>query len=478
MQNDQDPASEVVLRIGGAHQHFGTESKLDSRADSLDAEALPPDSVYNSHKTSNPGSTVARPMTRSQSLRKSATCTGENKSALRENGSKQVPENVASAAHQGKDSSANTRHHVSSRIAPGSVSTAQKKNGLERTRSSAASHKRTQSASSQSVGRSTLSSNFHLRSTSNVPKHAAQNLARPSADPLSDIGVKTKTETILADSKLQRPAFSTFQQHFSPKKIVQAPQTSSLSAIADDASASQQQPSVDDVRLQAELLQLHILHKSSLDIPKRWENSAQRSLKLEFQNISRKHKRMLEDETLAKCKYNQMAMKEWTKAQPTIAVEDHIECLSKLLQEILSLTASHGRYTRLCEEFDQWIEIAAKPFENSTSSFSEYLNDNWKDEHTALLHKLMGMSRGADQLPSQSNDSSVAKTTMACKDLIRGMLNELRTMVDVERSIIAKDHYQIDQNLVQLQRDVEILSPDLGSVWGTGSSKADQYCNA
>ncbi|KAJ4293075.1 hypothetical protein N0V90_008357 [Kalmusia sp. IMI 367209] len=76
--------------------------------------------------------------------------------------------------------------------------------------------------------------------------------------------------------KLARPAFSTLQQHFTPKKTGKAHISTFLHATAEPAN---QFLAPDVISLQNELLQLCILHESSTSIQTRWELSAQQTLK-------------------------------------------------------------------------------------------------------------------------------------------------------------------------------------------------------
>ena len=298
----------------------------------------------------------------------------------------------------------------------------------------------------------------HKRSTSHVSKNAGQAAANATG---------IKEEATAVESKLQRPTFSTFQQHFSPKKVANPLQVPSTTLGTDEFGAHQHQMSAEDTRLQTELLQLHLLHTSSKGVSKDWENSAEQGLRRRFEYVASKYRALIEDEHLAQTSINQATLQELAKGGPATTVEDNIQCLSMLLQESLALTEEHGRHTRLYESFNRWLETAANMLQSPTMSFSDGLGENWKAEHAALTRKLTGMSRDADQLPDQSNDSSIAVVTLACKNLVNGMLDELRTMLGVEADVFKREQSGINEQLARIEKDITLSSQNMGPIWGT-----------
>ncbi|KAI9686432.1 MAG: hypothetical protein M1822_003779 [Bathelium mastoideum] len=461
------PATNPALRLRKLDRKLDSDAQKDGKRAAIDTvDNLEPGIQNQSNVSKSKSVPVPQSLARSQSLRKPAIHASRTKSTLQSTVSGQAPGFTDLTTQQGT-TSGTLQYQDSSRLVTEPVTSAKAGNNVRRTTSSAASHKRTQSTSSQPKNHANPVNSSHKRSTSNVPRNLGQFVTNLGAGQVATSAVRTKDARATTESKLQRPAFSTFQQQFSPKKVANASQVASNTAASDDVSASQHQNLAEDFRLQTELLQLQILHERSIEALKSWEASAGKSLRQKFEKVVHRHGKMIEDEILAQSGFNQAALQEWTEAGMAVAVEDNIQCLSKLLQENLSLTASGGRYTRLHEGFDRWFAMSVDMFQDSALSFCECLDEHWRSEHASLTRKLTDLSREADHLPDQRNDSSIATITWACKDLIKGMLDELRLMLVVESEVSRKEQTRIDKELAHIEHDIEIASQDLGRIWGT-----------
>ncbi|KAL9093985.1 MAG: hypothetical protein Q9165_003655 [Trypethelium subeluteriae] len=456
----QPPATQVkechsptIHPASDARRKLEPDTESHERDDDSDEDASSETNAQTPLKSLVPESTPApRILTRSQSLRRPGVHGDKTKifaqqPELRQNTRSSIPN-----AHNTNIPAGIAPEQESSGPAPDALTVTQPRSDLQRVAKATVSHKRAQSASLKSGDLPVRPTASHVRSKSNTSRNAEQapsNLSR------------LKDETVVYESRTQRPAFSTYQQHFTPKKTVKA------APVADDTNVAQSQTSAEDFRLQTELLQLHILHESSTGVLKDWEDSAEKSLKLRFEKVNCKHRKLIEDEYLAQANINQAGLQEWTKGSSAVAIEDNIQCLSKHLHEVLSFTASRGRFTNLCDGFSQWFEMAENKSRVSALSFSDDLDEDWKAEHVALTRKLTGMARDVEQLPNQANDASITLITLTCKKLIEGILDELRAMLALQADVSTREKLRIDAGLSRIQADIDDASRNLGSLWAS-----------
>ncbi|KAI9693534.1 MAG: hypothetical protein M1820_009186 [Bogoriella megaspora] len=322
---------------------------------------------------------------------------------------------------------------------------------LRRATSSAAAHKRTQSASLRTPITTASNISSHRRTGSN----AGQSHSRTDQSQIGSLHNEAKT---------QRPPFSTLQQHYTPKKV--APQLSSIGKAATDGAGSEAAPSGDEVQLQTELLQLHILHESAQSTEMQWKKSAERQLRSRFEKVAARYQQMREEEVLNQVNTNFAALDDWLSRG--VGSEDSIQLLSNLLHELLSLTNSEGRYSRLADRFDNWFSstetnsLVSSPLVSSdpSSKFAENLGEDWKAEHAALLRKLAAMSREADYIQDANEGSSIGSVISSCKFLLGGMLEELRLMVLVQSTAALREQNRIDEGLAQIEQDLKTLASE------------------
>ncbi|KAF2234146.1 hypothetical protein EV356DRAFT_533195 [Viridothelium virens] len=436
-----------------ACQKLESDIEFNGRDDDSDKDANLKWNAQTPLKSSVPESIRApQTLTRSQSLRRPGTNADKTNTFAQQSELKQNARISIPNAHTTNIPAGIAPDQESSVAAPNSTTATQPRSGFHRAGKATIFHKRAQSAFLKPGDHPVRPTASHARSKSNVSRNAGQVPSNP---------IQVNDETAVHEPKSQRPAFSTYQQHFTPKKTVKA------APAVDDINVAQNQTSVEDFRLQTELLQLHMLHESSIGVLKNWEDSAERSLKLKFDSIICKHRKLIEDEYLAQANINQAGLQQWTEGNSAVAIEDNIQCLSKHLHEVLSLSAGHGRYTNLYDRFSQWFETAENKLQISAFSFSDDLDEDWTAEHAALTRKLTGMARDVEQLPDQANDASITLITLTCRKLIKGILDELRTMLALKADVSTRERLRIDAELSQIQGDIDGASRNLGSIWGS-----------
>lgn len=289
-----------------------------------------------------------------------------------------------------------------------------------------------------------------------APTHRAANIAP-----------KTRDAGKEGPKKQPRPAFSTLQQHYTPRKVGKALTSTFLHPSAPEVGPNT--ISADVASLQAELLQLHLLHEASARTNKEWELSAMENLRDHFNHATNLHKIMRAEEMQGLEERNLRALRDWTSGQTHCSLTEHIQILSGPLQELPSLVDSEGRFGRLIEQFETWImwadEVsAARLLEAEMNRPSlesvEALGDSWKAENAALTRKLTSYSSDLGRLTQPASGSSIAIVVASCQQLVDGLLNELQIMRKIELDIVAREQTWVEAGLKAIARDVGSLIGD------------------
>ncbi|KAF2867983.1 hypothetical protein BDV95DRAFT_455317, partial [Massariosphaeria phaeospora] len=256
-----------------------------------------------------------------------------------------------------------------------------------------------------------------------------------------------------------RPAFSTLQQHFTPRKAGKA-LTSTFLHPTTDAGPCSLPPEI--ATLQTELLQLHVLHETSAQSVSRWERSAKSALHNRFNEVASLYQIMRKSERQGQEQKNIRALHEWDSGNSAYGLVKHIHILSGPLHELPPLVESGGRFQRLAEDFDRWLswvkEVwdAREGYKEGRGDLvsAEGLGDSWQAEIATLTRKLTTFSRDLERLTQPPRESSIANAITACKELLDGILEELQIMQAIELGVVAKEKEWIEARLHAIARDI------------------------
>lgn len=268
--------------------------------------------------------------------------------------------------------------------------------------------------------------------------------------------------------KPARPAFSTLQQHFTPRKTGKAPTATFLHPAP--VSTSNTLPH-ELVSLQMDLLQLHLLHSNAAEVSKDWEMSAKRILRSKFDEVSSMYQVMLEHERSGQEQKNLQALLEWTGEQASASLAKHIQVLSGPLHELPSLVQTGGRFQRLVCAFEQWVawveEIQAARQTRTEDSLGsiEGLGDAWKAENATLMRKLTSFSRDLSTLMQPAAGSSIASIVECCETLLNGLLAELHTMQSIEADVVSKEKDWVETRLQGIAADISSFLIEESPAW-------------
>ncbi|KAF2184745.1 hypothetical protein K469DRAFT_666088 [Zopfia rhizophila CBS 207.26] len=261
--------------------------------------------------------------------------------------------------------------------------------------------------------------------------------------------------------KQARPAFSTLQQHFTPRKTGKAPTSTFLHPPAPDAGSHSLPQEI--ISLQTELLQLHLLHESAAHASRQWELNAKKTLHRQFDEVASMFQVMRDNERSEQERKNILALNEWSSGNASFGLVEHIQLLSAPLHELPSMVDPGGRFSRLVDDFDHWItwveEIWSVREQNPRSAggdlrSAEGMGGSWKAENAALTRKLTAFSCNLDRLTRPAPGSSIACIVSTCKDLLEGMLDELQTMQTIEMGVVARGKEWVEDGLQAIAQDI------------------------
>jgi hypothetical protein len=272
-------------------------------------------------------------------------------------------------------------------------------------------------------------------------------------------------------TRTARPAFTTLQQHFTPRKIGKPPTSLFLHPIlpADANSLSSE-----IVSLQSELLQLHLLHRLSAQMERRWQISAKRSLQMTFEEVAGLHQTMLKHERFGQEQKNLQVLIEWSNRSPAKSLNEYTQLLSGPLHELPSLVEPAGRFQRLVGEYEQWM-VRVESMRSVRVSMNdnrsnlgpvEGLGDLWKAENAALVRKITSLAHDLGHLDQSSPGSSIDCVVDTCSALLRTISDELQTMQSIEADVVSKEKDYVEACLQAIALDV---SSCLDTAWETAA---------
>ncbi|KAK2011441.1 hypothetical protein LZ32DRAFT_619093 [Colletotrichum eremochloae] len=332
------------------------------------------------------------------------------------------------------------------------------------------------------------------------PQPARQQRASPTSPPRHHPprGVAAAVPTTAS----LRPAFNTLQQHYSPAKSL-APKPLTATYLA-PPSPSKLPANValtaETARLQAELLQLHLLHRDLPQTTAAWHASARAALAARHADLAKSSADLARLEADAAERLNVAALRRWGQSSSrshssgphapgagatttTATLEDKIQRLDALLTSLWSLDTPGGKYGRLVRAFERWasalpdLEAARARAEDAgdpsalldADSQVRYvggLDARWKDEAAALVRKLEGwdaqlreMAYAEEEAEVEEEEeeavvgrggggggggkthetSSLKRMLDGCGSLVRDMLQELAVMEEIEAAAVERE---------------------------------------
>ncbi|KAH2128697.1 hypothetical protein KXW42_009321 [Aspergillus fumigatus] len=292
---------------------------------------------------------------------------------------------------------------------------------------------------------------WHVRHRSQIvaPSSSQGQVSRRSDSESS--GSTPMTTPGLAAGTRPSGQFTTYQQQFSPRKVVRpaASSVASASAHGEDSLIPTSWPEI--AALQTELLQLSLLHSSSLQQMAALEAESEEQLQTKYDAVAKTYRAMVGEEKKRQRLLNGQALNRWLEnasehgGRPNFAAQ--IQAFSQLVQEVCDLTDSlEGKYTMLVQKFEEWfrkvqaiesMRLHRQQGDANHVVFIDPLDRVWKDEVHVMIVKL---EQGLRQLQSLDitdydgpepalADAALVRTAKGLDVMIASMVDELKVIL-------------------------------------------------
>ncbi|GIJ84666.1 hypothetical protein Asppvi_003515 [Aspergillus pseudoviridinutans] len=282
----------------------------------------------------------------------------------------------------------------------------------------------------------------------------------------------TSTTAGLAAGTRSSGQFTTYQQQFSPRKVVRPAALSAAKASADGEDSLIPATWPEIAALQTELLQLSLLHSSSLQQMAALEAGSEEQLQTKYDAVAKTYRAIVGDEKKCQRLLNGQALNRWLEnasehgGRQNFAAQ--IQVFSQLVQDVCDLTDSlGGRYTMLVQEFEEWfrkvqaiesMRLHRHQGDASHVVFIDPLDRVWKDEVHAMTMKLeqslmqlqsldIAGYDGPEQVPA---DAALVRTAKGLDVMIASMVDELKAIRRIEAQIVRLERQWVSQLTAEL----------------------------
>ncbi|PLB41475.1 nagb/rpia/CoA transferase-like protein [Aspergillus candidus] len=276
-----------------------------------------------------------------------------------------------------------------------------------------------------------------------------------------------------------RTQFSTYQQHFSPKKATRpppaaAPPPPSASGPALDPSLILPSSAPELAALQTELLQLNLLHLCSTRQDAEWKADAETHLRSKYDAVAKSYRVIVGQEKDHQRQINGQALQHWVQNcqehNGHQGFAEQIQVLSQVAQEVCDLTESPGsRYPRIVQDFEEWFLQAEEiqdyrahpppPGDPAPAAvFIDPLDGAWKESAHALGLKLEHCLRqlqsldilGYGAIEEQLEQSALVRTARRLDEMIAMMVEELTVIRRIESDVVKSERRWVSELAQQL----------------------------
>lgn len=283
-------------------------------------------------------------------------------------------------------------------------------------------------------------------------------------------------------NKPTRPAFTTLQQHYTPKKSAKAP-TLSMIAASPTKVANSHVLSSEMNRVQNELLQLHLLHRTSAEIQQQWENNAESTLLHQYQGVAEGYRTLRLKQAKAQERTDLLALKEWEASHDRHSFSEKVGLLSRTLHDLSNMDSKGGKFAHVVTTFDRWLvmsedvkELGQRSNSSDTQGmkFLESLGEAWRADVAALEMRVASRTLDLKRLEQPLRGSSLAYLVEICSTLAAQMSEELRSMREIESEVLAREAAWVRRAVDCIDAEVDCEAKNAKSVirrgvWQTGS---------
>ncbi|KAH9438031.1 hypothetical protein MCOR02_001672 [Pyricularia oryzae] len=293
-------------------------------------------------------------------------------------------------------------------------------------------------------------------------------------------------------ARANKPAFNTMQQHFSPLKMA-APKPLTSTFLA-PPSPSKLPANVaitaETSRRQTELLQLCLLHREAGPTANRWHASARSRLAKRFDSVAKANAAVTQAKARRTEDVNAQALDAWVRrggAHDPRQLEEKVHALDAVLSGLWELSEPGGRHARVVRQFEKWLEHLRYVNDRRECGvfdvddefvFISELDAAWHDECASMARKLDNwrtdlryLEGGVDdsaQKPSGKHNteieeqSSLTMILAACHSLSHDMLEEIKSMEQIEREALKQESDWVEKIAID---DAQDDTPRAGAIW-------------
>lgn len=291
-----------------------------------------------------------------------------------------------------------------------------------------------------------------------------------------------------------RPQFTTYQQHFSPKK--EAPRTVAAGDLRNTGrSAAGSELPPEKIALQTEFLQLYLLHSSSLQQSAEWKSAAERQLRDKYNEVAASYRTIVDEERRIQEQLNLEALYGWSVESASLADHNHgvsfqeeIQNFSRVTQEVADMTADGaGRYALAVQVFEHWLDRVdyiqqsrENQFDAGSDAEPQYidsLGSVWRNEVDDLtikaelclreLSKMTIFVIDENEFCEKHSSSALVQIARKHRDILMCMIDELKSMRAVEAETVTLEQAWIaraaDQVNVEADQGMSIRT----GIWRT-----------
>lgn len=279
---------------------------------------------------------------------------------------------------------------------------------------------------------------------------------------------------VTESSEPEKPAFSTLQQHFTPKRAPKDPAQSFSSKLQAEQHTADRL-SLEYVELKLELLQLHMLHRNSSTIQQEWQCSAEDRFRARFVALALAHKSLTAKEGEFQEQINASAFIAWGSGTDGLTVEHKVLVLSSILSEVWDLSEPNGKYSCLLESFEHWhtgacrvLELQRQPNGSHTGLVSsmEGIGDGWKAEVALLQPRIHMFHEQIRALGEVQPQSDLARCLSGISSMLSNMMEELDLVQRIEGQVVLQGQTWMKKSIDRLAADVTY---DIGGHFGPTS---------
>jgi hypothetical protein len=243
-------------------------------------------------------------------------------------------------------------------------------------------------------------------------------------------------------TSMSKPQFSTYQQHFSPRKPTLQVEPVKAPPITCHVDTDFTQATV----LQDELLQLEWMYRSADKTLQEWIESGERK-------INEQHKKFIQEvcnikkiEQNQQTRINGAALRDWLAMNTRNLSPQKVESLSQCVQALTDLAQPYERLSDVIAQFEAWYEATIDTLGNRSGDsqsenarFLQPLGQDWAETIAALVREFESCLRNLRQLGSGDGSSGLGLVLDSHTRFATGILDELNVMQVIQSKVLEQE---------------------------------------